>query len=316
MTVRSLIAFAITGLIVAPASRPAFADNPIAPIAPIAPTVPAAAAAAAAAKKKNEARERFALGLRLFESGDNSAALAEFKRAYEIFPNPLVLYNIGLVLAAMDRAVDAVGALDSFLNEGGKATAGEPGQRARRVRDEQAKRIAQLLVVTNKPASIEIDGVEAGRAPLERPLRLTSGAHVVSVMAPGCLPLRREVTLAGQVTETLNLTLLPTESNAAHLTVTVGVPGAQIIVNGKSVGLTPLAASIAVAPGTATVEARRAGYRPVSQTIRLDEGARGALTLTLTEDPAAGASLKGRLRLSVSESAPEISVDGAAQPGA
>jgi hypothetical protein len=118
------------------------------------------------------------------------------------------------------------------------------------------------------------------------------------------------------MTETLNLTLLPTEANVAHLTVTAAVPGAEVLVNGKSVGVTPLGASIAVPPGKVAVEARRQGYLPTSQMVNLDQGAGGAVTLTLIEDSAAPAALRGRLRLTVSESVPEVSVDGIAQPAA
>jgi Flp pilus assembly protein TadD len=46
---------------------------------------------------RHEARERFDRGLELFNDGDNPGALAEFKRAFELIPNSVVLYNIGLV---------------------------------------------------------------------------------------------------------------------------------------------------------------------------------------------------------------------------
>src|SRR5580692_7562805 len=62
-----------------------------------------------------EARTRFDQGIKLFNDGDNAGALAAFQRAYQLIPNPLVLYNIGLVYAAMGRPVDAVAALDELL---------------------------------------------------------------------------------------------------------------------------------------------------------------------------------------------------------
>ncbi len=275
-----------------------------------------AASPAPAPAEKTEARDRFTQGLKLFEKKENAAALAEFKRAYELIPNPLVLYNIGLVYAAMERPVDAVDTLDRFLAESGKSggkTTVEQAKRAKQVRDEQAARIAQLTVVTNKPSTIEVDGVEAGRTPMAEPLRLVSGAHLVAAVAPGYEPLRREVTLAGQVAQTVTLTLVPRESVVAHLTVTALVPGADVLVNGKLAGQTPLPASVAVSPGDATIEVRRAGYRPATHSVKLDEGASGALAVTLDEDPAAPASLKGRLKLAVSEPGAELAVDGASR---
>ncbi len=272
-----------------------------------------AASAASAAATKAEARQRFDQGLRLFEKGENAAALAEFKRAYDLIPNILVLYNIGLVYAAMDRPVDAVDALDKVL-DGASGLAPSQAQKARQVRADQAARIAEIMVVTDKPAVIEVDGVELGRTPLERPLRLASGAHVLSALAPGCLPARRELTLAGRTTQTLTLALLPTESSNAHLTLMVPVPGVEVFVNGQRAGLTPLATSVAVAPGAAVIELRRSGYRDAKRTIQVDEGSNGSLSFDLEEDPAAPASTKGRLLVTPSEPGAAVSVDGLLRP--
>jgi hypothetical protein len=263
---------------------------------------------------KNEAKQRFALGLSLFEKGDNAGALAEFKRAYELIPNPLVLYNLGLVYAAMNRPVEAVDALDKFLGSGGSAAAGEPARRATQVRAEQVTRVAQVQVETNQPATIEIDGVEAGHTPLASPLRVISGSHVVSAEAPGYLPSHQEINVPGQIITTIKLTLLPTESSVAHLALTVSVPGAEVLINGKSAGTSPLPASVAVPPGPATIEVRRAGYRPVSRSVRLDEGSSGALELSLEEDPASPPSLRGQLKLAIAQQGAVVSVDGVTRP--
>jgi hypothetical protein len=300
MNVRRLGAAAavLTALSGAGAARAEEANPKAAPGAP----------RATAASTKAEARQRFDQGIRLFEKGENAAALAEFKRAYDLIPNVLVLYNIGLVYAAMDRPVDAVDALDKVLDEAA-GLAPAQAQKARQVRADQAARIADVMVVTDKPAVIEVDGVEVGRTPLERPLRFASGAHMLSALAPGCLPARREITLAGRTMQTLTLALLPTESSNAHLTLMVSVPGAEVFVNRQRAGLTPLPTSVAVAPGAAVIELRRPGYRDAKRTIQVDEGSNGTLSFDLEEDPAAPPSLKGRLRITPSEPGATVSVD-------
>jgi hypothetical protein len=121
------------------------------------------------------------------------------------------------------------------------------------------------------------------------------------------------VTLAGQLTETIAMSMQPTDTRMAQLVVTTALPGAEVVVNGKRVGATPLPASIAVPPGKVTVEVQRAGYLTASQTIALDEGARGEVKLTLEEDPAAPASVKGRLVVTASEAGAELSIDGGAR---
>jgi hypothetical protein len=260
---------------------------------------------------KAEARERFDTGLHLFEKGENAGALAEFKRAYQLIPNPVVIYNMGLVYAAMNRPVDAYDALTQFLGEINAGTAvAEQKKHAEEVRAEQEKRIAQLVVLTDHPATVEVDGIEVGHTPLAKPIRVGSGSHVVAVEAPGFLGSRREVTLAGQLTETIAMAMQPTDTRMAQLVVTAAVPGAEVVINGKRVGATPLPASVAVPPGKTSVELQRAGYVTATQTIALDEGARGELTFTLEEDPAAPASVKGRLVLTSSEAGSEVTVDG------
>src|SRR5580765_5464988 len=77
--------------------------------------LPARAADAPADPKKAEAAQRFDRGLQLFDDGDTAGALAEFKRTYELVPNPVVLFNIGLVYAAMGRPVSAVDALEKVM---------------------------------------------------------------------------------------------------------------------------------------------------------------------------------------------------------
>ena len=293
------------------AGSPAAGATPAGP-PPAGPTPAAAPDTGPSPAVKAEARERFDTGLHLFEKGENAGALAEFKRAYQLIPNPVVLYNMGLVYAAMNRPVDAFDALTQFLADPGAA--GAPHKtHAQQVRDEQDKRIAQLVVLTDHPATVEVDGVEVGRTPLAKPIRVGSGSHVVAVEAPGFLGSRREVTLAGQLTETIAMAMQPTDTRMAQLVVTSAVPGAEVLVNGKRVGATPLPASIAVPPGKVTVELQRAGYLTSTQYIALDEGARGELAFALAEDPAAPTSVKGRLVVTSSEPGSELIVDGGAR---
>ena len=91
---------------------------------------PVTASAANDTDARAEARTRFDRGLRLFDEGDSAGALAEFKRAHELVPNQLVLFNIGLVYAALARPVEATDALDRVLRDPAGLTRREAGARA------------------------------------------------------------------------------------------------------------------------------------------------------------------------------------------
>jgi hypothetical protein len=257
-----------------------------------------------------EAAERFDRGLRLFNGGDSGGALAEFRRAYELIPNVLVLYNLGLVYAQMGRAVDAADALERVLASPGGLSP-ERLAIARRTHDEQAARIAEISVTTSvEGASVEVDGVERGKTPLNAPLRVPSGTHVVGVIAPGFVPQRKEVTIASGEKQSLTLDLVAMQGRLAHVAVKTHLPGADVFADDQRVGTTPLAASIPLAPGNHRLEMRRPGYATAVAGVVLGDGAAGEVTLEPEEDAAALASAGGRLVLDIDETQAVVSVDG------
>jgi len=258
---------------------------------------------------RQEARDRFDRGLKLFNDGDNAGALAEFKRAFELIPNPLVLYNIGLVYSAMGRPVQAVEALDKVLAAPGALT-DDRLARARQTRDDQAARIAKVSVVTNVPATIELDSVEVGRTPQTAPLAVAGGVHVVGAVASGYVPTRKEVTVASGATVEVKLELVEMQGRVAHVTVKTHLPGATVVIDDQVVGKTPLQNSLTVAPGAHKVELRREGYTSARDSLQLGDGADGEVALEPEEDRASLGTLGGTLAVETSETEPVISVDG------
>ena len=223
-------------------------------------TRPAAAEPASDEVTREQARQHFDRGLRLFNEGDNAGALAEFQHAYQLIPHPLVLYNIGLVYEATKRPVAAVETLDKLLQNPGNLPA-DRVTNARRVRDEQAARIGELEITSNVPgAKVEVDGVGVAELPLKAPLLLASGEHIIGIYATGYLPERRPVSVFGKSKATLNIQLSPLEGQVAQITVRTNLLDAEVWVDGKLAGLAPLPASIPVAPGEHQVEVRRTGF--------------------------------------------------------
>ncbi len=275
----------------------------------VVPSVALAQQAVPTEAVRQEARDRFDRGLKLFNDGDNPGALAEFKRAFELIPNPLVLYNIGLVYSAMGRPVEAVDALDKVLATEG-ALSGERLARARQSRDDQAARIAKVSVVTNVPATIEVDNVEVGTTPQTTPLRVAGGVHVVGAVAGGYVPMRKEVTVAGGATAEVKLDLVEMQGRVAHASVKTHLPGADVVIDDQVVGKTPLPSSLTVAPGAHKIELRRAGYTTARDTLQLGDGAEGEVTLEPEEDRASLGTLGGVLAVVPSETDPVLTIDG------
>src|SRR5688572_7180331 len=69
-------------------------------------------------KVVEEARQRFQKGVQLFKEWSFEAALAEFRKAYQLAPSYRVLYNIAQVHYELKNYVDALKAFRQYLNEG------------------------------------------------------------------------------------------------------------------------------------------------------------------------------------------------------
>jgi hypothetical protein len=257
-----------------------------------------------------EARQRFDRGLQLFDDGDSAGALAQFKRAYELIPNPTVLFNVGLTYAAMNRPVEAVEAFDRLLAAPGNLSADRLA-RARTTRAAQAERIGEVAVTVNVPgATIEVDNVEAGKAPLAGPLKLAGGTHIVGALAAGYSPVRKEVTVAGRGKGAVSLELVAMQGRLAHLALHTHLPDADVVVDGQSLGKTPLIATLTLGPGPHKVELKRPGYVSAKQDFVLGDGATGDVTLEPEEDTAALGTEGGLLALDLREDNAVVAVDG------
>ena len=156
-------------------------------------------------KDKEEARLRFQHGVDLYKDGDYRAAVIEFKRAYEIAPNPKVLYNLGQSSLDAQDYPAALSAFRRYLDESGKDVT---PQRRTQVEAELKKlegRIARVVVRSNADdAEVLVDDVAVGRTPMASPLVVGTGRRKVAVIANG-LQQTRTVDLASGDTTTVEL---------------------------------------------------------------------------------------------------------------
>lgn len=260
----------------------------------------------------DEARSRFTRGLELYESGDFEAALADFTRAYEIAPHFAVLYNIAQVRAQLRLYPDAVQTFERYLAEGGGDI---PAPRRAEVQEELGRLGAligriELTVDTPAQATVYVDGTEVGRAPLDAPLPVAAGRHVIEVRGQGHLPTRRLVTIAGGEVEVLRISLDPESGAPGAIQVVVAVPGATISLDGSEVGTTPLAAALSVNEGSYRVEVSRTGYQSASVEVVVDPAEVERVELRLTPLSDLPSDLAGVVAVEPSEPDAEILLDG------
>jgi hypothetical protein len=92
----------------------------------------------------------------------------------------------------------------------------------------------------------------------------------------------------------LDKTFARVSGQVAPLTIRVNIDGAEVLVDGASVGTSPLRDSVFVEPGSRAVEARRPGYLPVRLVVSATGGAPESVDLALrTQPPAPAMDAKG-----------------------
>jgi hypothetical protein len=146
---------------------------------------------------KREADRHFKTGVRLFDEGKYSEALAEFEQAYALESHPLVLYNLAAAHRALSQYAQAVEFYNRFLVEGRGVV--RPKQLARGQRELAAVlRLIAKIDVTTEPegAVVSVDGRTVGPSPLGQPLILGPGDHVVRATLEGHEPAERAIRVA------------------------------------------------------------------------------------------------------------------------
>ena len=126
------------------------------------------------------------------------------------------------------------------------------------------------LRVTSEPpgAEVRLDGRPFGRTPLERPVDV--GTHELEVVAPEAYYIDHRQTVA--VTQGAEVAIeARLEKRIGGLTIATQPPGAELLIDGRPVGRSPVKVSDLLA-GTRRIEARLEGYTPKEIEAEVREG--------------------------------------------
>ncbi|GEM_PF-2692094 len=127
--------------------------------------------------EQKEADRHFKSGVELYKEQKYTEALAEFERAYEISPHPLVLYNIAVCHRELSHYQQAVKFYKRFITEGKGQVPGPKLTTAQTELDGILARIARVTVtVSPDGATLIVDDQELGTL-VEMPIVLPPGEH-------------------------------------------------------------------------------------------------------------------------------------------
>jgi hypothetical protein len=161
-----------------------------------------------------QARDHFRRGVQLYEEDDFRAALIEFNRAYELVPNPAVLYNVGQSYYQLRDYAGALTTLERYLRESGDRVVGERRAQVEHEVQDLRSRVAHVALSSNvEGAELTLDDVTLDRT-ARQPLLVGAGRHKLTATKRGYVTATRVVDVAGrdEIDVRLDLARIPQEA--------------------------------------------------------------------------------------------------------
>lgn len=139
----------------------------------------------AAPDPKTAAKKMLLEGAALVKRGDYEAALARFKAAYDLVPNPKIQYNLGIAYMGLERNAEAFEAFQTFLGDASEAST-ETITKARLYKESLLLKVCRLTVHSDvHGATITLDGRPRGTTPPAGEILLNAGTHSLVVAKDG-----------------------------------------------------------------------------------------------------------------------------------
>lgn len=248
-----------------PAAKPASAPSPVATPPTIAETLSPAA------------RAEYEAGKGLFALGDAKGAFYKFQAAYELFPDPRLLWNMATCAKTLHSYADALRLVRQYQRLGGGLLT-----EADRAEAEQAASAFSALTTTlvfrvSEPgAEVSVDGVPV-EAPSE-PFIADLGPHKVTAKKAGFQELT--VTVSGKPTASTPVELrLAAVRHEGTLVVNATPADAAIFLDGKAVAVGHY--RVKLGSGGYLVRVTAKGRRPFQQDIQLRDDETRTLPVSL-----------------------------------
>jgi len=157
------------------------------------------AAAKAEKQVEKQARASFQDAVEKFDAGDYEAAVALFRKAYELNPSWKLLYNIAQCEAALKRHGEALDAFEQYLSQGGDEVEVERREEVLAEVTRLRQMSGSIEIAAPEGATVWVSGVERGRAPLPGRIRVAAGVdHAVRVELDGAVLFDRAVRVGGE----------------------------------------------------------------------------------------------------------------------
>ena len=158
-----------------------------------------AAGPADASNPVEKARACFHQGVQLYNEGSFEAALAEFRKAYQLTPNYRLLYNMAQTYFDLHDYVSSIKNLKQYTQEGGNELTPERRKQVSELKQKLEERVASLDIACNLDgADIRVDDMSVGVSPLTAAILVNAGPRRIMAVKSGYTVAARMITVGGK----------------------------------------------------------------------------------------------------------------------
>jgi hypothetical protein len=227
------------------------------------------------------ARTHYQTATTLYENQDWAGAMAKYREAYKLSADPRLLFDVALCARDMHAYAEMQRLLRRYKQEA--AATMTPEQRAS-VDDALAEsnRLVGLLQleVSEPGAAAAVDGEVVGETPLEEPIAIDFGTHVVIIAKPGFEPQSRDVDVheSGVIRLQVALLRLPRDGRLQI----VAPSDAMIVVDRRKVARGIFDGLVALGPHA--IEVTAPAKKPYEARLDLESGETRTMHVSLEDD--------------------------------
>jgi hypothetical protein len=177
------------------------------------------------ATAQHDAQMRFNEGLARVQAGNFEGARMSFTQAYAVLQKPEILWNLAL---AEEKSGIFLPALQHFKDYSRQVTDASERQTASKHVEELAAKTGHIDIVAPAGATIVVDGVTVGEAPLGEPVDVDPGRHHVVARTGGVAKAADSEVIPGQVVHVSFVMIEPDTSTVPPGSPVVSVPVAAV----------------------------------------------------------------------------------------
>ena len=254
------------------------------------------------AKDPALAKRHFDAGIKLYKERSLPEALVEFDLSYRLGGRPSALKNVAQCERDLKHFAEAYVAYARLLAEHGDKLGADKAGIERAVAELAVLTGAVRIKSNDTDADVEIDGKSLGRTPIDKPRRLSLGAHKLHVTKAGFEPFDKELSLSSEQELDVDVTLALEVTTGRVSIREAGGRDVHVFIDGVDKGAAPYAGELP--PGEHTLEARGDKYAADKRIVTIVR--REKLDLVVDASP-----VGGHLRVTATPLEAHINVDGA-----